>query len=217
MTDLKKIDVWIVEDNADYREQLAEELNLDDSVYCSNALGSFEETRELLKRLPPPDALLIDLNLPGTHGLEAIAELKKDYPLVLTMVLTISGQRKTVFDALRAGASGYLLKSEPPETIIKDISELCEGGAPLSSSLVPYVLDSIRKTTQNTDSSANLSGREFEILKLLADGCSRSEIGVKLSVATVTVDYHLRGLYGKLGVRSTTAAVAKAFRSGILS
>jgi DNA-binding NarL/FixJ family response regulator len=161
--------------------------------------------------------ILIDLILPGTHGLDAIAELKQDYPLVLTMVLTISGQRKTVFNALRAGASGYLLKSEPPETIIKDIRELCDGGAPLSSSIVPFVLDSVRKIPQNSNSTISFSERELGILKLLADGWSRSEIGIKLSVATVTVDYHLRGLYAKLGVRSTTAAVAKAFRLGILT
>ncbi|MGJ8640509.1 MAG: response regulator [Opitutaceae bacterium] len=216
MNDSKQVDVWIVEDNFDYREQLAEELSLDERIHCSHALGSFEEARELLVSASPPDVALLDLNLPGTHGLDAIAELKQTHPLILTMVLTISGQRKTVFNALRAGASGYLLKSEPPETIIKDICELSEGGAPLSSSLVPYVLDSIKTSPQSPDSSLKLGERELEILKLLADGCSRSEIGVKLSVATVTVDYHLRGLYAKLGVRSTTAAVAKAFRYGVL-
>lgn len=217
MTHSKQIDLWIIEDNLDYRELLAEELNLDESVNCSQILGSFDEARELLRTAPSPDLVLIDLNLPGTHGLDAIRELKQKYPMLLSLVLTISGQRKTVFEALRAGASGYLLKSEPLESIVRDIHDVNEGGAPMSSQVVPYVLDSIKQPDSAGGDELALNEREIEILKLLADGKSRSDIGVELSVATVTVDYHLRGLYAKLGVRSTTAAVAKAFRCGVLS
>lgn len=217
MAHLKQIDLWIIEDNLDYRELLAEELNLDESIRCSQILGSFDEARELLKTAPTPDLVLIDLNLPGTHGLDAIREMKQKYPMLLSLVLTISGQRKTVFEALRSGASGYLLKSESLESIVRDIHEVNEGGVPLSSQVVPYVLDSIKSPASTAVTEIVLNEREIEILKFLADGKSRSEIGSELSVATATVDYHLRGLYAKLGVRSTTAAVAKAFRSGVLS
>lgn len=217
MAHLKQIDLWIIEDNLDYRELLAEELNMDASIQCSQILGSFDEARELLKTETTPDLVLIDLNLPGTHGLDAIRELKQKHPMLLSLVLTISGQRKTVFEALRSGASGYLLKSESLVSIVRDIHEVVEGGVPLSSQVVPYVLDSIKTPATTAGDELALNEREVKILKLLADGKSRADIGIELSVATVTVDYHLRGLYAKLDVRSTTAAVAKAFRCGVLS
>lgn len=212
----KPVTIWIIEDNLDYGEQLAEELNLDTSIRCNHHFCSFEEAALMLDKGEVPNIVMIDLNLPGKQGIEAIYEIRKRFPAIQCIVLTVSGQRRTVFDALRAGAAGYLLKSESLESIVTHIHEVVGGGVPLSSTVTPFVLDSLRISPPNADDDLALSEREAEILSSLADGCSRTEIGVKLCIATVTVDYHLRGLFTKLGTRSTTGAVAKAFRLGLL-
>ena len=212
----KPIITWIIEDNLDYGEQLAEELNLDESIQCDHHFGSFEEALIPLKSGASPDIIMIDLNLPGKQGIEAIRHIKLKFPAIQCIVLTVSGQRRNVFDALRAGAAGYLMKSEPLESIVTHIHEVVDGGIPLSSTVTPFVLDSLRMRQPAGSEELKLSERESEILGFLADGCSRTEIGVELSIATVTVDYHLRGLFKKLGTHSTTGAVAKAFRLGLL-
>lgn len=212
----KPVTIWIVEDNLDYGEQLAEELNQDDSIECTHHFGSYEEALVLLDSGEMPGIVMIDLNLPGKQGIEAIKEIKLKFPAILCLVLTVSGQRRNVFDALRAGAAGYLLKSEPLENIVTHIHEVVDGGAPLSSTVTPFVLDTLRIRQPAETEGLSLSERESEILGSLADGCSRTEIGVKLCIATVTVDYHLRGLFKKLGTRSMTGTVAKAFRLGLL-
>ena len=207
--------LWIIEDNDDYREQLADLLSLDDSIECTGSFASYEEARDTLAEGNHPEVMLVDLNLPGIHGIQAIRELKQSHPAILTIVLTVAGNRKTVFDALRAGAAGYLLKSEPFDGILKHIHEVIEGGAPLSSDVTPYILDVIKSTTDSQNDS-DLSEREIEILELLANGDARKEIAAHLCVATATVDYHLRSIYAKLGVHSTSGAVGQAFRDGIL-
>lgn len=215
MTSYGTTTLWIIEDNDDYREQLADLLELDESIQCPHSFASYEEAREQLLESDPPEVILIDLNLPGTHGIDAIRELKKSHPLLQTIVLTVAGNRKTVFEALRAGASGYLLKSETFEGILQHIHEVIAGGAPLSSSVTPFILDAL-KTSPSPEKETDLSGHEVDILELLAEGLSRKEIAARYSVATVTVDYHLRSIYRKLKVHSTSGAVGKAFREGIL-
>ena len=209
------ISLWIIEDSPDYRQELADLLELDDSIDCAETFASFDEAREQIDGLDAPDVILLDLNLPGTHGLQAITELRRLCPMSQVIVITVTGHRKSVFDALRAGASGYLLKSESFEAIVKNIHEVVEGGMPLSSAVTPFVLDSL-KVTPAVEKDSQLSERETEILELLADGASRGEIAATLSVATATVDYHLRSVYSKLGTHSTSGAVGKAFRLGLL-
>ncbi|VGO18583.1 response regulator [Pontiella sulfatireligans] len=209
--------IWIVEDNDDYREQLADLLSLDASIKCPNTFASYEEAREQMESDDTlPDIMLMDLNLPGIHGIEAIREMKQSHPAVQTVVLTVAGNRKTVFEALRAGAAGYLLKSEPFEGILQHIHEVIEGGGiPLSSSVTPYILD-VLKMAPATEKDSDLTDHEIQILEKLANGQSRKEIASEFNVATVTIDYHLRNIYGKLGVHSTSGAVGQAFRKGIL-
>lgn len=207
--------IWIIEDSADYAEHLANLLNLDDSLTCEKSFGSYDEARAFLKTTQVPDVFLLDLNLPGIHGLEAITDLKVNYPEVLIVVLTVAEKRRSVFDAMRTGAVGYLLKTEPFETIVKQIHEVIEGGMSLSSSVTPYVVE-LLKTSTNRVSTIDFSEKEISILNHLANGMQRKEIADELSVATVTVDYHLRSIYQKFGVHSTSAAVGKAFREGIL-
>lgn len=215
MTSYDTTTIWIIEDNHDYREQLADLLGLDNSIECTQTFPSYEETCEFLKFNEPPEVILVDLNLPGTHGIEAIRELKQAYPTLQMIVLTVAGNRKTVFEALRAGASGYLLKSETFEGILQHIHDVVAGGAPLSSAVTPYILD-VLKTAPTSATETDLTEREIDILERLAEGFGRKEIAAQQSVATVTIDYHLRSIYRKLKVHSTSGAVGQAFRKGIL-
>lgn len=213
--------LWLIEDNRAYREELVELLKLDDAFRCSGSFGSFDEARESLDHAELPDLILIDLNLPGTKGVEAIAELQRTHPGILSLVLTVAGHRKSLFDALRAGASGYLLKSESLDAIVHHIHETMAGGAPMSSAVTPYFIESLKSgpavgASGPSPEESGLNLRETEILELLAEGRSRGEIADSLSIATTTVDYHTQNLYRKLGVRSTSGAVGKAFRTGIL-
>lgn len=207
--------LWIIEDSDDYREQLFDLLELDEGIDCQHAFASYEEARDHLKKEDAPDVMLVDLNLPGIHGLQAIQELKQLCPTLLMIVLTVTGNRKTVFEALRSGAVGYLLKNEPFDTIVQNIHEVIEGGSPISSSVTPYILD-VLKTPSPDKPDSDLTEHEISILELLANGASRKEIASHFSVATVTVDYHLRSIYRKLKVHSTSGAVGKAFRMGLL-
>lgn len=207
--------LWIVEDSDDYREQLRDLLDLDQSIDCRRAFASYEEARACLQSEQPPEVILMDLNLPGIHGIQGVRELKQMYPTLLIIVLTVSGNRKSVFEALKAGAAGYLLKSESYDGIVQHIHDVIDGGAPISSSVTPFILD-VLKTTSVVPVDSDLSQREIGILNFLANGLSRKEIAQELSVATVTVDYHLRSIYSKLKVHSTSGAVGIAFRKGIL-
>lgn len=215
MAETISISLWIIEDNPDYRRELADLLDLDDTIRCTGSFASYDEVRERSPELEFPEIILLDLNLPGTHGLQAISELRQLSPASQVIVITVADHRKTVFDALRAGAAGYLLKSEPFDGIVQHIHEVVSGGIPLSSSVTPFVLDSL-KIMPASKREKVLSAREAEILEMLADGASRGEIASSLSLATTTVDYHLRSVYSKLGVHSTSGAVGKAFRLGLL-
>jgi DNA-binding NarL/FixJ family response regulator len=207
--------LWIIEDSDDYREQLSDLLSLDESIDCQYAFASYEEARDQMEAEGAPEVILIDLNLPGIHGLQGIKELKQLYPTLQIIVLTVTGNRKSVFEALRSGAVGYLLKNEPFDTILQNIHEVIEGGASLSSSVTPYILDVLKTPTPDKPSSARTE-HEIKILELLAKGLSRKEMADHFSVATVTIDYHLRSIYHKLEVHSTSGAVGKAFRMGVL-
>jgi DNA-binding NarL/FixJ family response regulator len=209
------VSLWIIEDNPDYRRELTDLLGLDDSIRCTGSFASYDEIRERLHELELPEIILLDLNLPGTGGLQAISELRKVSPETQVIVITVADHRKTVFDALRAGAAGYLLKSEPFEVIVQHVHEVVSGGIPLSSAVTPFVLDSL-KITPASVKQGTLSARETVILEMLADGASRGEIASSLFIATTTVDYYLRSIYTKLGVHSTSGAVGKAFRLGFL-
>lgn len=209
------ISLWIIEDSVDYREKLAMLFRLDGTIDCQQAAGSYEEAFELLETCEPPEIMLVDLNLPGTHGIQAIRELKRNYPTLLTIVLTVAGNRRSVFEALRAGSAGYLLKSEPFDSLVQHIHDVVDGGIPLSSSVTPFIVNALKAAPEGHRVS-DLTEREFEILERLADGVSRKEAAAELSLATVTVDYHLQHIYQKLKVRSVAGAVGKAYRLGLL-
>jgi len=211
----KGISLWIIEDSDAYREKLDKIFELEGAVDCQASFASYEEACEYLKDHEIPEVILIDLNLPGTQGIDAIRELKLKYPMLQTLVLTVAGNRRSVFDALRAGAAGYLLKNEPFDRIVEHILSVAQGGVPLSNAVTPYFLDVLKSTPAPMDVS-ELSEQELEILGLLADGLSRKEAADKMSLATVTIDYHLQSIYRKLKVHSVAGAIVVGFRKGWL-
>lgn len=210
-----EIRIWIIEDAKRYREVLAATLNAAPGLRCEEAFGSFEEALPLFESGEFPDVAMIDIQLPGANGIEAIRTLKLMHPGLHTIVLTVSDLKNTVFDAICAGASGYLLKSESPEDIVNGIRTVVKGGSPLSGPIANMVLNTFKHVPSATKSE-ELSERELEILRALADGKSMKEIGAQLNITRSTVDYHLRAIYQKLQVHSQAGAVGKALRRGVI-
>jgi len=211
----ENIEIWIIEDEPDYREILQETLCDVDGMSCGKAFGSVEDSLHAFEEGALPDVVLIDLRLPGSSGLEAIEHLKRLHPSLHLVVLTISEDRTSVFNAICNGASGYLIKSDPLEKIVEGIRLVCEGGAPLSGSVASMVL----KVFQGGGSGAEeceLTSRETEILRMLSQGNSKKEIVSELAIASHTVDFHLRNAYAKLRVHSQAGAVGKALRKGLI-
>ena len=179
------------------------------------AFESFEAALPCFEGSDLPDILLLDLNLPGMHGLDVIRQLSQTHPSIQIMVLTVDASRKAVFDAICAGASGYLIKNDPYEDILRGVHQIMEGGAPLSASIASYMLETF-KGVPPKQVDEELSEREIQILQMLADGKTRKEIASALHVAVTTVDYHLRSIYVKLHVHSTAGVVGKALRDRLI-
>lgn len=211
----KETSVWIIEDTKQYRTLLAEMLNTEPGMNCEHAFGSVEEAMPVFSTGKCPDVAMIDIQLPGTNGIEAIKQLKLMHPGLHTIVLTVSDLKNTVFEAICAGASGYLLKNDPFDEILDGIRLVLKGGSPLSAPIANMVLNTFKHVPAATKSE-ELSEREIEILRLLADGMSMKEIGGNLYIARSTVDYHLRAIYQKLQVHSQAGAVGKAMRKGLI-
>jgi DNA-binding NarL/FixJ family response regulator len=184
-------------------------------IRCPRKFATVETAVPAFKKDDCPDVVLVDIQLPGASGIEAIEQIKAKHPSVHMIVLTISDNRNTVFEAICAGASGYLLKNDSFEEIVNGIRLVFEGGSPLSRPIATMVLKAFKHVPPN-DSTTELSERESEILTRLSDGKVRKEISQELHIAPVTVDYHLRSVYSKLQVNSQAGAVAKAIRKGLI-
>jgi DNA-binding NarL/FixJ family response regulator len=208
------INIWVVEDDAGYRRTLQRLLNRDEGIACDRVFASCHKLFEALESGPYPNLILMDLGLPGMGGVEGIQKLAASVPDVAVVVLTVFSGKDKVLDALDAGAAGYLLKSATPRQIIRGLKEVFEGGAALSPAVAKTVLGELNKSkpTERFD----LSDREMDVLKLLAEGLAVKQIGADLGVSYFTVNFHVKNLYKKLEVQSQSGAVAKAFRSGLL-
>jgi DNA-binding NarL/FixJ family response regulator len=161
-----------------------------------------------------PDLLLLDLQLPDGSGLE----LLRDVPAAayLTVIMTVFDDDAHVFDSLRAGAVGYLLKDDVFEHLLPSLDEVCAGGSPMSSSVARRVLTSFRSPPQATSSEAILTPRELEVLTLLARGCTYDEVATMLAISTNTVRTYIRSIYEKLHVSTKTEAALEAIRRGLI-
>ena len=204
------IAVSIVEDMEDVRERIKRIIQQSEDFICLSAHRSAEEA---LKELPllKPDIVLMDINLPGMSGIECIKKIKASFPQMQFMMFTIYEDSEQVFDALSAGASGYLLKKTSTEKIIEGLKELHEGGSPMSSHIARKVVSYFQKRKEQNDDS-QLSHREKEVLELLSKGFLYKEIGNKLGIATGTVRQHIHKIYDKLHVQNRTEALNKFYR-----
>lgn len=200
--------IAIIEDDEKIRNYLAEEVHLHIQV---NELRLFSNAEDALSDLSatPADIALFDVNLPGMNGIECIRRLKFIHPKTQCMVLTVYDNTDNIFDALKAGATSYLLKSTPPEKIIEAIEEVQQGGSPISSQIARKVIEAFAVKQKTNDYFQELSRREQEILEQLSKGFRYKEIADKLFVSIETVRTHIRNIYEKLHVNSRVEALKK--------
>ena len=206
------ISVCIVDDNNDIRSALEEIIRLADGY---KLLGSFISGEEALKKIPifHPDVVLMDINLGGMSGIECVRRLKPEHPEILYMMCTVYEEDEKIFEALSAGANGYILKKTTPPKLLEAIRELNEGGAPMSSQIARKVVTAFQSKPVSTEASliSVLSNREKEILELLSKGMLYKEIAAQLFISQETVRKHVYHIYEKLHVNNRVEAVNKYF------
>jgi DNA-binding NarL/FixJ family response regulator len=202
------VTVSIVEDHQGTRESLVALLKAEPSMKCLGAHGSGEAA---VKAIPieKPDVAIVDINLPGMSGIECVARLKTQMPSLQLLMLTTYQQSDIIFDSLRAGASGYLLKNMSHSELIQAVEQVHAGGAPMSTQIARKVVEHFRSVSQPSSEVDRLSPREQEVLAMLAKGFLYKEIGDNLGITLNTVRMHLRHIYEKLHVRSRTEATVK--------
>ena len=201
--------IAIVEDNTTVRASLAELVESIPGCECVGAFASGEEGLRLIPKLTP-DLVMMDIHLPNLSGIECTAKLKQSLPDLRVLILTVYEDGDKIFDALKAGASGYILKRSKPQDIIEAIREILAGGAPMTPEIALKVVESFRKSaTAAPAETVSLSRRETEVLQGLAKGLANKEIADELSVGVETVRWHLKQIYEKLHVRCRTEAALK--------
>ncbi len=181
------------------------------SDFFCRSYANAEEALEDIKR-SRPQVVLMDINLPGMNGIECTRLIKAMYPDIQIMMCTIFEDSEKIFDALKAGANGYILKKAAGETLINDIKELINGGAPMSSDIARKVVNSFSQPPMTKNHEATLTKRENEILDMLGKGYGNKEIADKLFVSVYTVRTHIYHIYEKLHVRNRVEALNKTVR-----
>jgi DNA-binding NarL/FixJ family response regulator len=208
------IKVSIVEDNDQLRATLARLLNRAEEFQC---LSQHPDAESALAALPaaPPEVVLVDINLPGMNGVEFVRRLKQAAPPILAVMLTAYEDTDNIFNALAAGAAGYLLKRAPRSELLEAIREVRRGGSPMTTHIARKVVQSFQKASPSPQADGagdTLSTREQEVLDLLSKGFLYKEIADKLGISYETVHTYIRRIYEKLQVRTRTEAVAKFLR-----
>lgn len=210
--------VAIIEDNAMLRKYLTELIGGTPGLKCVCACASAEEA---IQELPPhqPNVALMDIHLPGESGIACTARLREKLPDLQVIMLTVYKDIKMIFQALKAGACGYVLKRAGDSDILNAIAEVRAGGAPMTSEIARMVVRAFADTPQPTyaEGTDQLSAREMEILSLLAEGCPNKEIASRLGISIGTVRTHLMHIYEKLHVHCRTQAAAKYIRTNPLN
>lgn len=204
------INVAIVEDDEDIRESLAVLINETEGFACE---GRYPDCMSALTGIDSnvPDVVLMDIGLPGMSGIEGIRRIKERHPNLDFIVLTVHEDDEMVFEALCAGACGYLVKETPANRILEAMREVRQGGSPMSTQIARMVTKSFQRTSEHL-----LTPREMEVLAHLCKGKSYKMIGESLFISEETVRRHLKSIYKKLEVHSKSEAVAKALRSRLV-
>ena len=207
--------LWIVEDHAAFRRTLVRVLNAEADLQCARDFDSCEKLLAALAKPDVPDLILLDVGLPGMSGLEGIRLIKERAPKSLVVILTVFEDDDKVFQAICAGAAGYLLKTSSGADITQAVRDALAGGSPMNPRIARRVLEMFSKLAPKQN-DYGLSEREKEILQLMTTGLIKKEIADKLTLSVHTVDTYLRRIYEKLAVNTRTGAVAKALKEGLV-
>lgn len=206
--------IWIIEDDELLRNSLEQLVSSTEDLELGLSSGSMEKAIQSLSRSQVPDVILSDIGLPGISGIEGLPEIKKQWPNVEIIMLTVYEDDERILNAIKAGASGYLLKRTPVPKILEAIHEVVDGGAPITPSIARKVL---RIMNEGTSPKLNpLTKRETEILSLLVEGYTHESISNQLFISRFTVGTHVKNIYKKLQVSNRSTAVAKAFQQGLV-
>lgn len=211
--------VWVVEDGRLLRNSLKELIDKQQDLSCTLAVASCEQMFDALDAGDRPDVVLMDLNLPGASGIEGTARLHRQVPACPVVVLTVHESEDYVFNAIRAGASGYLLKPSSPEEVVAAVREAWDGAAPINPYIGRRILDFFANLPEGRQEPAEeygLSPRQREVLALVVDGLDKPAIARRMQISYHTVGNHVREIYRKLHVGSRAQAVAKAIREDLV-
>lgn len=217
MTDTKTIPIKtaIIEDQNDIREGLASLISFTDGFKCTGAYQSMEEALDRIK-MNVPDVVLSDIGLPGMDGIQGIKILKEKYPEMLILMITVYDDDERIFDALCAGANGYLLKRTPPMRLLESLREAVDGGSPMSPEVASKVIRLFREIRPPATVDYDLTPHEMRLLKLLVDGHNYNTAAKELKSSVNTVKFYIKRIYEKLQVHSKSEAVAKALKERLL-
>lgn len=208
------ISVAIVEDQRDIRESLALLIGGTPGFRCA---GSYRSMEDALAGFPrdAPDLALVDIGLPGMTGIEGVRIFREQWPKLQTLILSVYEDDERIFDALCAGATGYLLKKTPPGRLLEALQEVTEGGSPMSPEVARRVLSIFRKVRPPARAGYDLTPHEDRMLRLLVEGHSYKTAAAELGITVKTVSFHCQRIYQKLQVHSKSEAVAKALKNRI--
>jgi DNA-binding NarL/FixJ family response regulator len=202
--------IVIYEDNVFLRNSISDLIRSSPRFELKGAFENCDHVSYEMETLRP-QVVLMDIEMAGTNGLQGLRIIRKKYPHIFVIILTVFEDNEHVFEAICAGASGYLLKKTPPEKIPEAIEDVLNGGAPMTSSIARKVLDLFPKSTSGNEDINKLAPREQEVLQLLVTGHSYKMIAEKCGISLETVRSHIKRIYEKLQVHSATEAAAKAF------
>jgi DNA-binding NarL/FixJ family response regulator len=209
------IKVAIIEDRREIRDGLAMLINATEGFRCTGAFRSMEEALDKIG-FEVPDVALTDIGLPGMSGIEGIRLLKERYPNLRILMLTIYDDDDRIFDALCAGACGYLLKKTQPVRLLESIKDAVNDGGPMSPEVARRVIELFREVRPPEHADHNLTPHETRLLKMLVEGHNYKTAALELGVSVNTVAFHMKHIYEKLQVHSKSEAVAKALRNRLV-